>query len=188
MEMIIAAVEKLRRKDSIEKGYDRLISYIANEIGVPGVMTEAMTVNELNWLKLNFDINLLKSETRDFLTESLEQTNLITPVLRYRFNKLIEEKIDEINAIEQELPMVLFLPRQASRLMVETFNMVEDSCIYIVIEPDLLQYRISLINKALFNIPSVHLNVDDTVHSIELDSYNWVYLDNWNGVPEDKVV
>jgi hypothetical protein len=183
--MIMSSASRLQ-KETLYSGYERLISYIANKIKIKGVLTCVFTKDELEYLDNNFDIDKLKTETRDLLTEALEQSKIITPVLRFRFNKIVESKIKEIKSSNEYMPNVLFIQRQPSRLMTEIYKIMGTSCVYILVEPDILQYRIALINIKLFDIPGFCLNADPEIHRIELSSNNWDYCNNWGGVPNGK--
>jgi len=171
------------RTDNTDKGllqgFNKLVSYVATKESYKGVHTEVFKIVEFELLK-TFDIDLLKSEVRDWFTETIEYANLIPVFHKVRYNKILKETEEVYNQLGKVAPTILITDKQSQRLMVKLYKRLGKNVIYNVVVSDIMFYHIALLNAHLYNIPAMILHADPNVHTIELQSPNWNTANVWD--------
>jgi hypothetical protein len=156
--------------------YLKLVTMIGMKLKLPGVLSEAVTSIDQEIFTQMFDIDLLKEEVNDWFTIALEKDNLVQP--------LTEDTVEYIKAeiltqYKGNFVTPLFIPHQGGRLMIDVFNIIGKNALYLCVEPNILQYRVALINAKIYDVPSLILNLDHRKHDVRIDSHHWEKAGRW---------
>lgn len=158
---------------------ETLVSYASMKAGVTGSAIDGISVPTSFWLKNNFSIKILQEEIDDHFMNVMEDLGFVPFADHQNMKKISANIMRAIRQCKDTPLMPLFLPPQMSRMMLMTFEKLGDEAVYIGVEPDILLYRIALLNNKLFQLPGILLNADPELHSLTPGCKNWEFVNVW---------
>lgn len=174
---------------SVKTALMKVLSYIAMNLKISGVCTETMTLENLKYLEEHCDYNMLKETPFDYFTPVLERLQLIPKSpsgTKVNIQKELALHKEEVAHLSKPV-LQLILPKYTNQLLVASFLEYNDSAIYAVVEPNIILYRTLLITGTLYSIPAMVLNADPLIHTINMESPNWSFVNKWEGTSGIKL-
>lgn len=159
-----------------------MVHWLAYKLRVdPGMLSP--TLQKDAWDKLEtVDLEPLKQDPSDHIGEFIHtnypQTMSVASYAPYATCKRQAEK--QVKTIKSSsLNRVLDRCGGSGGMMIALWESLNRNTMVYMAEPDLLSYRVALVNAKLYDIPSRIINADYRLHHLGPDSANWRYAGMW---------
>jgi len=179
-ELILKCIDQIHdSKKPVRDTFMKVLSYIAAQAKVPYATTETFTQEQYEYLSKSIDINCFYEHFEDWISKAMEEVNLIPKMNEEKLQSTIKGILKKLKQCNDKPLLPLFIPPYGWRLVMSLYEKLENNAIYMVAEPDILQYRVMLVNAKIYRLPVIALNVNPDIHNIQLSSKNWNYINLW---------
>jgi hypothetical protein len=177
------------------EAFEILLQFIAYKISYePGIPSPSLKLDLFNEVNTIVNTDTLSFDGWDWLGEFAKELgfefggNKLYAASREKIEESAEKIVEYFRNLETPKPHRFLDALCASgRMMIALHAESDGDLIIYAGEPDLILYRMALLNAKIHGVPAVILHADYRRHDLAPNSPNWKYANLWNPVSQEKL-